>query len=569
MKTNLFKFKKQERDKIVIEEEKIDSPFIAFFKKYKKYVLLLIMLLALITLIISVYYTMINMKDISKIVTNLNHVVVNFNADNTINSTNMKPISGGEAVKEFYKRYGNIGLREGVIFVVKEVNFKNATITYYSDGSAKIVSYDGTITRVSSLENGDYGLKENGNIIIGAKTKNISIKETKVLENGTKIIYYSDNSCEIINPSNKNNMLVRNSENLLIKDNRLVTINPSGISQELKNDNKNGTKITYYEDGTIKIEKSNKSYIIRNYEDVNLSNMTFPNNNEATILKTVSYYTDGSAEIKKDNESIMVRSSKDIVYTDEMIIEIIETKYANETIKKVTPQNKEITYLNNGGALIKNPDGTYEYVYENSVIKYDENGNIKSGLETVKEKQHRTTPDGTIIINLEDDKWLIIDKNGYRIVDSYQIIYDSDGNIKGIFGEEDTNEDNSSTYGNNLVIENKGDYNIKFIVTVEVSDNYNDYAPVKLNPIYLRYNLVAGTDYLEKQSFTKQMEIGTVLQGGTKIEKETYILYEGLLESGKTAEVNLNIWLDYENITNEYQNSVFVGTIKIYAETIE
>lgn len=577
MKTNLFSFKKLKRNKIVLEEENIDSPFLLFFKRNKKYILLLLILLALISIIISIYFAVTNIKESSKIVTNLNNVLVNFNGDDTINLTNLKPITGGQAIKEFYERYGNIGLREGIIFVVKEVNFKNITIVYYSDGSAKIVSNDGTITRVSSLENGDYGVKENGDIILGAKTKTISIEDTKILEDGTKIIYYSDNSCEIIIPNEKVTMLVRNSDRLVIENNRLVTINPSGVSKELKQDNINGSKITYYEDGTIKIESGNKVYIVRNAEDINLSNLTFPNNNEAIISKVINlkdgskiiYYTDGSAEIQKNSESIMVRQSKDIIYTDERIIEIVETRYAQEVSSRTTPKGEEIIYLNNGGALIKNPNGTYEYIYENSDIKYDVNRNIKDGLNPVKEINHKTTPNGTIVIELEDGNSIIIDENGYRIVKTDKIIYDSEGNIKGIEGEIEKDETDTSMSESSFVIENQGKDDIKYLVAIEVSDNYTDYAPVKLNPIYLRYNIVVNSTYLEEQLFDNQMKIGTILQGGTKIEKETYILYEGILKSGKTAEVNLGIWLDYDDITNDYQNSVFVGTIKVYSETID
>ena len=573
MKTNLFRFLKQKRNKIVIEEEIIESPFLAFFRRYRKYILTLLVLLAFITLIVSLYFAIVNMKDSSKLVTNINYVVVDFNGDTTINSVNMKPISGGEAIKEFYKRYGNIGLREGVIFVVKE----NGTITFYSDGSAKIIGKDGHITRVSALADGSYGIKENGDIIIDAKVKNISIIDTIVLEDGTKVIYYSDNSCEIINDKKKNNMLVRNSERVVIENNRLVTINPSGVSVINKIENADELKITYYEDGTIKIEKGNETYIVRNLEDVNLSPLSFPNNNAATVLKTVDlkdgckiiYYTDGSAEIIKNNESIMVRQSKDIIYTNDRIIEIVETRYANETVRKNTPQNEEIIYLDNGGALIRNPNGTYEYVNENSDIKYNDDRSIKDELNTIKERFHKTTPDGTIIINLENGNSVIIDDNGYRVVETDKIIYDPDGNIKGIFGEESSSEEDSSTYESNFVVENLGDDNVKFIVAIEMSDNYTDYAPVKLDPIYLRYNLAADTHYLENQLFNKTMKIGTKLQGGVEIKKETYILYEGILESGKTSEVNLGIWLDYDDITNDYQDSVFVGTIKIYSETIE
>lgn len=574
MKTNLFKFKRVKKNKIVLEEETVDSPFLLFLKKNKKYIFMILLLLCLISLIIAGFIAIRGLKESSKIVTNINHVVVDFDNGYTVNSVNMKPISGGQAIKKFYDRYGNIGLREGVIFVVKEVTFENGVITYYSDGSSKIVNSNGDITRVSALEDGSYGVMENGNIVVGANTKYISINKSIVLEDGTQIIYYSDNSCEVIIPSKNVTMLVRNSDRLVINNNRLIKILPSGISDKLKEENINGYKITYYEDGTIKLEKGSETYVIRDINDLDLDSLTFPNNNESIILKEISlndgskliYYTDGSCEIIMNNETIMVRESKDVIYTEERIIEITETKYADKTIVKNTKSGEEIIYLNNGGALIKYSDGTYKYVYENSDIKYDIDGNIKNIINCVNETGHKVTPSGTIIINLEDGNSIIIDDNGYRIIETNKIIYDKDGNIKGIEGEIEITDESISN--NSFVIENLGSDNVRYKVVIEVSDDYKDYAPVKLNPIYLRYNIVVDTFYLENQSFSKQMAIGTKLQGNVTIEKETYILYEGELKSGSKANVDLGIWLDYDDITNDYKNSVFVGTIKVYSETI-
>ena len=571
MRTNLFNLKRHKQNKIVLEEEVIDNPFLYFYKKYYKYLILLIILLALISIIVSLYYALVNLRGTTKVVTNINNVVVKFDDDYNINSINMKPISGGKANEEFYERYGNVGLKEGVIFVVKEISTKNGTVTFFSDGTSMLIKTNGKITRISSLKNGDYGINENGEIIVGAKTKEISIVKTITLEDNIVIIYYSDNSCKII-VSTDRAMLVRNSSRLVIENNRLVKINPSGVSKELRVDN----NITYYEDGTIKIEKDNKIYVIRNSEDVDLSNITFPSNNEATIVKTINlkdgskinYFSDGSAEIVKDNTSTMVRQSKDIIYNDNRVIEIIETKYAHMSSEKTTPDGKEIIYLDNGGALIKNKDGTYDYVYENSDIKYDSNGNIKQVNNLVNEIDHKTTSDGIIVIDLKDGNSIIIDENGYRIVETDKIVYDNDGNIAKIVGEEDPSED-KSIYDNHFVIENKGKDKVRYMVAIEVSDNYQDYAPVKLNPIYLKYNLVANTIYLENKVLNNILPIGTVLEGNKKIDKETYILYEGVLDSGKNADITLGLWLDYDDITNDYQNSVFVGTIKIYSETIK
>mgnify|MGYP002546885754 CR=1 FL=1 len=145
---------------------------------------------------------------------------------------------------------------------------------------------------------------------------------------------------------------------------------------------------------------------------------------------------------------------------------------------------------------------------------------------------------------------------------------DKDGNIKGITGEDDIKDDSKSVSDNHFIIENKGNDDVKYLVTIEVSDNYKKYASVLLNPIYLRYNMVVNSTYIENKKFDNLLPIGTILENNTKITKETYVLYTGTLESGKTADVTLGIWLDYTDITNEYQESVFVGTITIYSETI-
>ena len=577
MKTNLFNFKKLKEDKIVLEEEKTDNPFLLFFKKNRKLLLFILFLLLLIVIVLSIYYAVTNIQEGTKVVTNINNVVVNFDASNTINTINMKPTTGGLASKDFYSRYGNIGLTEGVIFLVKELDTKNGHLLLFSDGSSMLIKDNGVIERISSLSNGEFGVRESdGSIIIGAKTKEISIVKTITLIDNTIIIYYSDNSCRVID-STKSDMLVRNSSRLVIENNRLITIEPSGVSKELNSESKSNYKITYYEDGTIKISDNKNTYIVRNKEDVNLNNMTYPFNNAATITKTINlkdgskiiYYNDGSAEyINKDNASIMIRKSKDIIYNNERVIEVVDTKYANESSSKTTPDGAKVTYLNNAGGLIENKDGTYEYIHENSEIKYDENGNILDSVKTIKEINHKETPNGTLVINLEDGNSIIKDENGYRVVPTDKIIYDRDGNIKGISGEDDIKEDSDSVSDNHFIIENKGNDDVKYLVTIEVSDNYQKYASKKLNPTYLKYNMVINSTYLENQKLNNLLPIGTILENNTKITKETYVLYEGTLESGKVADVTLGIWLDYTDITNEYQDSVFVGTIIVYSETI-
>jgi len=577
MKTNLFNFKKLKKDNITLEEERY-SPFLNFFIKYRLYLLLFLFLLAIIMLIIGIYYSVIHLQDSTKVVTNISTVVVEFEDTSKFNSVNLKPITGGLAEKLFYKRYGNVGLLEGIIFEVKEVNSRNGVVTFYSDGSALIHRNTNTYARISALENGEYGINENGEVVLGAIIKEIAISTTKTLADGTELIYFSDSSCRIIIPSKKLNMMVRNSSRITIENNRLNEIEPSGVTKVEELDN--SLKVTYYENGTIKVEMDNERFIVRNEEDIKIDkkDISFPNNNEATILNEVSlqdgskiiYYTDGSAEILKANESIMVRKSKDIVYDNDGVIEIIDTKYASVSLNKVTPNNEEVTYLNNGGGLIKNPNGTYEYVHENSNIKYDEDGNIKDKVNSTKGKSYKTTPDGTIVVDLEDDNSIIIVEEGYRVVKTQNIVYDGDGNIVRIIGDEDDIPNEDSISDNRFVITNSSGNKIKYVIALEVTDDYKQYAPKWLDPRFLRFNLVENNKYFENQTFgDKKLEIGTVLEGGAKIKNETFILYESVIENGEKAEIVLGLWLDYTDITNDYQDSVFAGTIKVYSETIE
>lgn len=578
MRTNIFNFKRLKKNKIVLEEETTDGPFLIFLKKNKKLILLILGILILITLILTIYYSILNIKEGIRVVTNVNNVVVNFDEDNTFSSVNMKPISGGNAVKEFYSRYGNIGLSEGVIFNVKEFDTKNGYVILFSDGSSMLIKSNGTIVRISSLEDGAYGIRESdGSIIVGAKTKEISLVKTTILDDNTIILYYSDNSARIIDSTNSD-MLVRNSDRIVISNNRLFNILPSGVSKVLEIVNNGNYDITYYEDGTIKISHNTDSYIVRNGEDINLDNIGFTNYNEAIIIKTIVlndgskliYFSDGSCEyINSNNVSIMVRKSKDVIYDDNHVIEIIDTKYAKNVYERNTLDNKKIIYLDNAGALIVDENGNYSYVYENSDIKYDELGNLKKIKNVVNEIGHKTTLDGTLIINLEDGNSIIIDNNGYRVVETSKIVFDKDGNIKGILGEDEIDNDSNSISNNHFVIENKGTDDVKCYITIETSDNYKKYASVKLAPIYLRYNIVANSTYLDNQKFSEILPIGTILENDAKITKETYVLYTGILTGGNSLDVNLGIWLDYTDITNYYQDSVYVGTIVVYTETIE
>lgn len=61
---------------------------------------------------------------------------------------------------------------------------------------------------------------------------------------------------------------------------------------------------------------------------------------------------------------------------------------------------------------------------------------------------------------------------------------------------------------------------------------------------------------------------GTSILGGVSLNNNTYLLYEGNIEKLSTASVKIGMWIDYEDITNEYMNSAFIGTVKVYIESL-
>ena len=47
-----------------------------------------------------------------------------------------------------------------------------------------------------------------------------------------------------------------------------------------------------------------------------------------------------------------------------------------------------------------------------------------------------------------------------------------------------------------------------------------------------------------------------------------YLIYEGKLDNLSEVSIKIGMWVDYETITNEYMNSGFVGTVKVYVESL-
>ena len=614
MKTNLFKVRELKKDKIIVEEEQLKHPILFFFKKHKQLFTILLSILGVSIIAAGLGIT------ISLVGNTSDFDITYISGDDKISSNDAKD---DDVEKELL---GDIAIKDGVVLITKKfMTEKKDVITYYSDGTALIITSKGEIKRVVAKADGSYGVDENGKIDPNTVVKKVT-KTTNKLDDGTEITYYSDGSAELT----KGNLtiFIRDSKNISFNINTtnqlFDRVLPSGVSVPKSNKTMSGYKYTEFQDGTVLIEKGNETYVVHNKEDVILDDDSpkFPNNNFQTIKttrklsdgNTVDYYNDGSAIITdKNGNKISVRKSGDIIIKNDAIFEIYPSKVAYATSKVTTPDGKTITYYDNAAAVITKKDGTKEYIEDNSQIKYDNKKNIKSIPQDKSDQTiQKKLPDGTNITKFDNDKVQIIEPNGADyIIDGADLKYDLTGNVEkpNITSKtkpsrkSETKQDSqtgsstsgeSSTSGSggkksytladgeldmdeaknewnysksyeesSFLIKNNGKHARKFQIVIEEVENYS-----KFNAISIKTREHEAAYYVKyRATFGNDMIPAGRLsdtKDNTIKNKNVYVVYEGVLGAHQSLSTSIILYIDYEPLDNSFQNKAFIGTIKLY-----
>ena len=440
-KTNKFRVKQFEKNKITVEEErKKHSPFILFFINNGKLIFTISLLFSLTVFIIAISLTLSNIKDSSIIIYESNGVVVSFDGND------QSIINGTPITKDYASKIFNSNIEDkqdiGVVIKIKERNFKTGTIIFYSDKTALVKYNNGEYLRVFSINN-NYGINEDGIINRSAITKKVTgeIKTNSSL--GITMLYLSDGSVEVT----KENVtfFVQNS-NLTSLDNKFYT-NLSIVSLPIK---KEENKI-YYSNSTI---KENNYLLVDNTKYNKIKEITIHDN-----IKII-YYENNFAEVIKDNLSIIVEKSEHIIY-DDNIFEIVDNSVNNN---KIDPKD---------------------------------------------------------------------------IMD-----------IK------------------NITLENNNQKESNYMIVLEETKNYKKHNITRILPSeYINYNVYLNGNKINNQVLNNNIK-GTSKASGLSLKNNTYLIYEGKLEKLSTVTVKIGMWISYETITNEYMNSAFIGTIKVYVESL-
>jgi len=535
----------KKKKKILLREN--PSNMYSFFKKYNKAFLLLLLIISFTLLGVGLIMA------ISMAPTSHKLVIKEVSIDTDLDLSSSDVTSSfntltDETAKEIFNKSSKFK-RNGEALLVKTVSKGKYIIRFYSDYTAiRVMKNGNSITRINAINENKYGINENG--VTNSKADILDVKKIKVEthEWGT-VTYYSDGSAEVSKADI--NMYVRNANDVL---NDYISSNK--VTYLKSESNVKGTKITYYYDGTVHVVKDNKDYLVRDINNLNITDdsVTFKNGNIATIYKSekmsngvlIDYYTDGGAIITEGNKKISVRKSNSIIIKDNKIFEIVDNIYVSVSNKL---NNGKVIYYTNGSAVIKNYNGNTVYVHDNSTIKY--NNGAMSGFEYEKISDERNFTDENI--KVFETVGVIETKDYIAIVPKDKILYDTDGSLKEIITVDNI------TPNKPIKITNNTNATIKYRLVIDKSNKTN------LDTRYIKYQVMASGKYIEPSRLDKSYWNKDEVTDALGVTGNNYILIERILEPQESDEVNVMFWVDYETVPNIMQNKMFYGTLRLYA----
>ena len=584
MKTNIFRVKEKKEKRIIIEEERTKNPLLLFFRRHKSFLMLLLITLLVCMLLVSVgiafsLFRGSNDYDISYV-----------NGSEEIDSNNDPDIDDDD-VKEFL--LGEVARAEGVVVLVESfMSNQGDVISYYTDGTAVVVQSNGNIYRVSPKSDASYGVDRNGKIDDSVK-KILVTSKTSTLADGTVITYYSDGTAKV--ELKQESIFVRDSNNIKIENgSNFSLVNPSGVALTKDINKLNNTRVITFTDGTAIIYQGDKKILVNKNTPVSVGevvsydrNNTFGVISEQTLKdgNVITHYGNGAATITDtDGNVIYVKKAGDIVLKNQKLYEIITNEYGFSRTIVNCPDGKRVVYFDNGAAVIIWPNGNRQYVADNTEIIYDGNKNISSLPNVSQQISQRKTTNGEQVFNFDNGKSQVIKSDGTSyIVDTSKLTFAPDGNIsnepedvkknskpkeedefdpaEGIYISQAENKYNDfkNIEDTTFIIRNDNNKSRSLRITIIEVENYRRFRTTRLHPKFVKFQATIGDSYVSARSLTSNM-------WKDSSDKLNYVIYDGNIGAKSTISVALSLYVDYAELTNEYQNTGFIGTINIYID---
>ena len=581
MKTNLFRVKERKEKRIVIEEERLQNPFLLFFKRHKNFILLSGIMFAICLILISTGVAF-------SLFRGSNDYDITYIEGSEIIDSNKDPEVDDDKVED--ELLGEIAREEGIILQTKTfMSGVGDVISYFTDGSSIIVQADGKIYRVSTDESGEYGVNENGTISPTAK-KILVNSTTTTLMDGTIVTNYSDGTAKVEHKTQT--YFVRDDNNVKIKNgSTLDVLVPSGVAPTRETTKLNNMTVKEFTNKNFLIIKNGEKYIINKNTETKIEGeeLIYSKENIFSVIdektykdgNTITLFQNGSALITDKNGNITyVKKSGDILLQKQQVYEILPnpTGYSNSRTTINTSKKQKVTYFDNAAAIIINQDGKRQYIEDGEDIIFDKSNNIASNPSYSKQIAERVTEDGELAYSFDNGKTQVIKPDGKSYVtDTDKVKFKDEEELpeeekpthpepdpnpgEGIYISEAENvyNDFKNVENTKFIIRNNNKENKTLRITIEEVENYQKYNTDRLPPQFVKFQATVGNTYIPASTLTKNTWIDS--EG-----KTNYIIYEGTIKAKETKQVALMLYVDYAPLDNSYQNKGFIGTIRVYVD---
>lgn len=325
-----------------------------------------------------------------------------------------------------------------------------------------------------------------------------------------------------------------------------------GVVIKVKEIDINGDNYIFYSDKTVIIKYNDGSF-----------KKVYPLDNKYAVndkgeINSKAIYKDLSGEYKKNSKYDI-----DIIYLSDGSVIIIKDNI-NFYVRNSDITNNDSFYTNlSGVSSLFNVDDN-KYYYSNGIIKED-NFIIVNGVKYSKDYEKDDIFDnikviyydngyaevicGNLSIMVEKSEHIKYNNNIFEIIDNNK--YKENIDIKDIMDIK------------NITLKNTNDKKANYMVVLEESssNSYSKYDISKrLDNKYIYYNTYINGNIVKNKILDNSINIADN-------DKNNYLICEGIIDKLSEISIDIGMWVDYESITNEYMNSGFVGTIKVYIES--
>lgn len=374
----------------------------------------------------------------------------------------------------------------------------------------------------------------------------------------SSIVYYESNGVVVTFDGDDNSIIngtpITSEYANKVFDSNLVDNNYfKGVVIKIGEKNINNGIVMFYSDKTIIIKYNDGTYkrifpIDDNYEinennEINANaiykDLTGENKRNDKLGIDIIYLSDGSVIIDKDNVNFFVRNS-DITSNDISFF----TNLSGVSVPIKNDNNK--LYYSNG--TIKEKD--YILVDNIKYLKIDEK-KVHNNIKVIYyDNGYAEVIYNNTSIIVEKSEHINYDDNVFEIIDS-----NNNGNIIDIKDVMDIKS---------IKLENKNTFKANYMIVLEETNDYTKHNITRrLSTEYINYNVYVNGNIVKDKVLNNKLDNTS----GITNKNNNYLIYEGEIEKLSELSIKIGMWISYENITNEYMNSAFIGTMKVYIES--